>query len=494
MFSGSLVSNLLTFAFYVVISHTLPVYSLGVLYSLNLVSGFALTFLLLSLPGGFSRFIVGYFQTGRLSEARYLFRRSILFATLICLAATPALVFLAPTITSWLFGATAHLVLFYLVVADFVFTTYNSFIGVAVSARRIFGFGSAMGVVSTTVRVGSAVALIYLGYGLISVLYGWIAADIVSLGANLYFSRPLLVGDAAKSNVWDVFVYSLPFFVASGLVVVLQNVDRLFVLKYLGTISLGVYGTLLIASNIPKLLPNSLSSTLFPAMIKFEEERGLTRGVVSKAVRYMAMINLPVLGLVAALGQPLLHLFLGRSFYGSWTAFSILVFGGGAMSLDIPITQVLLAKKKTRVLAAQQLASSFTLAMLAVLLIPRVYLDGAALAYVLARLAGFAVVGYNVYRLGLFSVRWRDYAGSFGVTALLFFATVGVEVYTGFRLMLLPVYASVGVLVGVVGARALRLLRAEDHDEVVDFFPKQLRGLAAYLWDRLGFPRVVNDA
>ena len=451
IFSGSMFSNFLLFGFYVVITHLLPLNTLGVLYSLNVVSSFAANILLLQLPGGFSRFVVGYYQIKKFDEARYLFRRGIMFASIISASSAPALILLSPLITKWLFGSPSHLTLFYLVVLDFVFTTYNSFLGIVVSAKRIFGFGSVIGVVSTSVRVGLGIGLIFLGYGLISVLYGWIASDIIGMAAYLYFSRSLLVGAETRSSLRKVVFYSLPFFISSGLIVVLQNVDRLFVLRFLGTVSLGVYGTLLIASNIPKILPNSLSGTLFPVMVKFEEENQLTRGVVSKAVRYMAMINLPVLGLVAAVGAPLLELFLGHSFYVAWTSFSILVFGGGAMSLDIPITQVLLAKKVTKVLAVQQLVSSFTLASLAVLLIPRLYLDGAALAYVLARIAGFVVVGFSVYRLGLFSVKWRDYLETLSVTGVIIFTTLVVEHFTGFSPLLLPFYLGVGAVVGLGG-------------------------------------------
>lgn len=186
------------------------------------------------------------------------------------------------------------------------------------------------------------------------------------------------------------------------------------------------------------------------------------------------MINLPVLGLVAALGEPLLHLFLGRSFFGAWTAFAILVFGGGAMSLDIPITQVLLAKKRTKVLAVQQLVSSLTLGSLALLLIPRFYLDGAALAYVLARIVCFVVVGFSVYRLGLFSVKWRDYIESLGVTGAMVAATLVFESYTHFSTYMLPLYVLAGSVLGLVVARSIGLLHGEDYSEVVDFFPPGL--------------------
>ncbi|MEM0272356.1 MAG: oligosaccharide flippase family protein [Thermoprotei archaeon] len=492
VFSGSLVSNLLNFAFYIVITHYLPLGGLGTLYALNLVEGFAMSFLLLQLPGGFSRFIVGYTQTKRLPEARYLFRRGVTVATAISSISAPALVLATPLLAKWVLGSPRDFNLFYLMTVDFVFYTYTSFLGACVPAKRIFGISSVLGVVTTTARVGLGIALIFLGFGVTGVLYGWIASDVIGLGAYLLLSRDLLFGDELKNDLVKVVKYSMPFFVANGMTIVLQNVDRLFVLKYIGVVSLGVYGTLLIASNIPKILPSSLSSTLYPAIIKFEEESRLTPNVVASAVRYMAMVNLPILGLVAAVGEPLLRLFLGGSFAAAWIAFSILVFGGGAMSLDIPIVQVLLAKKQTKVLAIQQLVSSLTLAILAIALIPKLYLVGAASAYVLARIAGFIVTGSKVYRLGLFRVKWRDYIKTFVTTLALISATLGLEHFTGFTYYLLPVYLFTGSLMGIVCARLVGLFYTEDYSEIIEFFPSRLKGIVDWVWGMFGLPKTTE--
>lgn len=494
VFSGSLFSNLLMFGFYIAITHLLTPESLGVLYSFTIIDSFLATFLLLSLPSGFSRFIIGYYLTGRLAEARYLFRRGLLVATLICSTSVPTLILLGPLMTKLLFGSPSHILLYYLVLVDFVVSTYSSFLGVVVGARRVFGWGSLIQVLSTTARVGVGVGFISVGFGLAGVLTGWIASDIVSIIAFTYLSRPFLGGETAKSGLKEIVLYSLPFFVSSGLVIVLQNVDRLFVLRFLGTASLGIYGTMLIASNIPTILPNSISNTLFPVMVKFEEEKNLTKGVVSKAVRYMAMVNLPILGLVAATGAPLLQLFLGTAFSHAWPSFSILVFGGGAMSLDIPITQVLLAKKKTKVLAMQQLVSSLLLAVCAVLLIPHLFLVGAALAYVLARIGGFIVVGISVYRLGLFSVKWGEYFKAFTVTGAIVSLVLTTEYFTNFTLYLLPLYLVVGTLVGLGGARLTNLFYAEDYQELHEFVPPQLHKILDWVWEEFGFPKHPTPA
>lgn len=489
LFSSSLLSNLLIFAFYIAITHLLTPASLGVLYTFTVIDSFLATFLLLSLPGGFSRFITGFYQTGRLAEARYLFRRGLLIATIICSTSAPILLLLGPYITRLLFGSPDYILLYNLVVLDFVVSTYSSFLGVVVSARRVFGWGGLIQVLSTAARVGVGVGLIVAGLGLAGVLAGWIASDLVCIAAYAYLSRSLFTGEAVKSELKEVFLYSLPLFMANSLVVVLQNVDRLFVLEYLGTVSLGIYGTVLIASNIPKILPSSISNTLYPVMVKYEEEKALTKGVVSKAVRYMVMVNLPILGLVAATGAPLLQLFLGTKFSQAWPSFSILVFGAGAMSLDIPITQVLLAKKKTKVLAVEQLVSSFLLALCALLLIPRLFLIGAALAFVLARIGGFIVVATSVYRLGMLGVEWRDYFKTFVVTGTIASLVLVTEHLTDFRTYLLPLYLALGGLAGLTVARFINLFNGEEYRELYEFVPPQLRGLLNWVWEKFGLPK-----
>jgi len=89
-----------------------------------------------------------------------------------------------------------------------------------------------------------------VGFGVIGLIYGWVASDVFALCVNAYLSRWLIFGPGAKTNLRPVFSYSFPLLISSGVVLVLQNVDRLFVLRYLGVDELGIYGTLLNAAGI----------------------------------------------------------------------------------------------------------------------------------------------------------------------------------------------------------------------------------------------------
>jgi len=311
-FSSGLVFNLMSFGFYLAIVRLLPTDSLGVFYTLQLVMGFITTFGLLSLPSGVNRFVTGFVQTNRLEEARYLFRKGLTMAFLISIISLPVLVLLSSYLSYWFLGTTKYSLLFDLIAFDFVLIAFNSFFGVSLYAYRRFGRLGALQVAYGGFRYGGGVLFILLGLQVKAIILGWITSDLFRTFTYAYYSHPLLFGASLKNDLKKVFSFSLPYVIANGIVVALQNVDSLFVLKYLGVNALGVYGTLLNVSSIPQILPTSIGGSLMPAILKIEDSKGLSANVITNAIRYIALIVLPVFSLAAATGKPLIHIFFGR--------------------------------------------------------------------------------------------------------------------------------------------------------------------------------------
>jgi len=493
LFSSNLIFSLMSFGFYLLVVHLMSANSLGIFYTLQLVWSLTTTFAFLSLPSGFLRFVTGYVQTDRVAEARYLFRRSIVIALVIILIVVPLLFLFAPILSTWLFGSEQDLFLIYLTIVDFALYGLGTFLSVSLYATRAFNRVGQLQIVYGVLRFGLAVLLFFAGFGVPSLIYGWIVADAFYLVFYSYLSKLFWNGLELKNELKKVITFSLPFFISSGIVLVLQNVDRLFVLKYLGLDELGIYGTLLIAAGVPQLLPSSLGTALLPAVIKIEEKDGLVSDVVTKSIRYITILTLPTLSLLAGVSKPLISVILGSSFAFAWIAFAVLTVGYAAMSPDIPLGQVLTAKKKTRVLAIQQVVSGIVLAGLALVLIPEFFLTGAALAYVLARLAGFVFILPSLYRLKLFKVEWLEYAKIVASSSLILLVTVAVESLTAYKLAFLPLYLLVGAGAGVASVKLLRVFREEDYHVMMDFMPKRFRDVASVIWRILGLP-IQRDA
>lgn len=485
---SNLVFYALSLAFYLVIVRLLPADALGVYYSLGVVVTFSTTFAFFNLPGGFLRFLTGLVQTGRLGEAAYMFRRSLAIGTTLAGLSTLVLLVLTPSISQWLFGSMEYLSLIYLAIADFVIVGLNNFLNEPLYAARAFGRLGLLSVVYSALRYGFAILLLLLGYGIAALVYGWIAADLFYFISYFYFAVPLLNQVRLKTELKGIFAYSLPLLLSSGVVLVLQNVDRLFVLKYLGIGELGIYGSILIATQVPQILPGAVGTSLPPALIKLEESGGLPAEAVTRSIRYISVVSIPILGLVAALGRPLVDLFLGTTFTFAWVSFAILTLGYAAMCPDIPLGLVLSTKKRTRILGLQQIVSSACLALFAVLLIPTFFLSGAALAYVLARVAGFAFILPFLYRLGYFKVEWKEYLKIIGTTLVTIGVTIFVEARSGYATSLLPFYFVAGVAAMFVSFKGFNVLRSDDYAVVMDVIPASLRPIGSGIWRALRFP------
>jgi O-antigen/teichoic acid export membrane protein len=197
----------------------------------------------------------------------------------------------------------------------------------------------------------------------------------------------------------------------------------------------------------------------------------------------------PPFFLVAALGRPLIQLLLGPAFVHDWEAFAVLMVGHAAMNYDLPITQALQARKATKALGIQAVASAAVIAALSPPLIARWLATGAAVAYVLARLVGFlGVAAPKARSLGLLRIDLREYAKTVSAATITFVVTLAAEVVTGFGLVLLPLYIALGSIAMVASLRVLRVLRADDYIALMEATPVSLRGLVARTWSLLGLP------
>jgi len=269
-----------------------------------------------------------------------------------------------------------------------------------------------------------------------------------------------------------------------------QNIDKLFVLKYIGLAELGSYAVIMLGSVIPQnIVYNSLSGAIYPFFVKFEEGGSLSGETVAAAIRYVTVLTVPPFFLVAALGRPLIQLLLGPAFVHDWEAFTVLMVGQAAMNYDLPITQALQARKATKTLGTQAIVSAAVIAALSPPLIARWLATGAAVAYVLARLVGFlGVAAPKARSLGLLKIDLREYAKTISAAIITFAVTLAAEVATGFGLVLLPLYIALGGMAMVASLRVLRVLRADDYIALMEVTPASLRGLMARTWSLLGLP------
>ncbi|MFP3319620.1 MAG: oligosaccharide flippase family protein, partial [Acidilobus sp.] len=440
---------------------------------------------------GIGRYVIGYYQTGRLEEARGLYVRGLAMVLTASVALAIVVWAFALPLSSLYYGTTRYVWLLRLVAIDMVVYVYSNYVlSVAFPASMRFGRWGLVQATWAFTRYGVALALLFAGFGPAGLIAGWVAGDAASAALGTYWSLDLMLGGRARAPLLPALIIAAPIAVGSFTASLLQNVDKLFVLRYIGLAEMGSYTIIMLGSVVVQTaVNNSLSGAIYPFFVKFEESGSLSGETVAAAIRYVTVLTVPPFFLVAALGRPLIQLLLGPAFVHDWEAFAVLMVGHAAMNYDLPITQALQARKATKTLGIQAVVSAAVIAALSPPLIARWLATGATVAYVLARLVGFlGVAAPNARSLGLLRVDLREYAKTVSAAIITFAVTLAAEAVTGFGLVLLPLYIALGGTAMVASLRALRVLRADDYIALMEATPARLRGLVARAWSLLGLP------
>jgi len=477
-------------AFYLTIVRVLSLKGLGAYAAAGTL--FTLLLPLLVWPiYGIGRYVIGYYQTGRLEEARGLYIRGLAMVLAFSVAIAVAIWALASPLSELYYGTARYAWLLRLTALDLVvYAYYNYVYYVALQASTRFGRWGLTQVVWAFTRYGVGLALLFAGFGPAGLIGGWVAGDAASAALGTYWSLDFVVGNRSKAPLIPALSIAVPIAIGYLMATVLQNVDKLFVLRYIGLAEMGSYSIIMIGSvTLQTVVYNSLSGAIYPAFVKFEESGSLSGEAVAAAIRYVTALTVPPFFLMAALGRPLIRLLLGPAFVHDWEAFAVLMVGHAAMNYDLPITQALQARKATRTLGIQAIVSAAVIAALSPPLIARWLATGAAVAYVLARLTGFlGVAAPKARSLGLLKIDLREYAKTISVAITTLVVTLVVEAATGFSLVLLPLYIVIGGVALVASVRALRVLRADDYVTLMEVTPASLKGLVSRTWSLLGLP------
>ena len=490
LFSGYVVTLALQALFYLIIVRVLSLNGLGAYAAAGTL--FTLLLPLLTWPiFGVGRYVIGYYQAGRLEEARGLYLRGLVMTLVASAALATALWAFAVPLSDLYYGTTRYALLLRLVALDLVANSYDAYVlGIAFPASMRFGRWGLVQAIWAFTRYGVALALLFAGFGPAGLIAGWVAGDAASAALGTYWSLDLILGGRARAPLLPALIIAAPIAIGSFMATLLQNVDKLFVLRYIGLAEMGSYSIIMIGSvMLQTAVNNSLSGAIYPFFVKFEESGSLTGETVAAAIRYVTVLTVPPFFLVAALGRPLIQLLLGPAFIHDWEAFAVLMVGHAAMNYDLPITQALQARKATKTLGIQAIVSAAIIALLSPPLIARWLATGAAVAYVLARLTGFlGVAAPKARSLGLLKIDLREYAKTISAAIITFVVTLAAEVITGFSLVLLPLYIVLGGIAMVVSLKVLRVLRADDYVALMEATPVSLRGLVARAWSLLGLP------
>ncbi|MFL6601411.1 MAG: flippase [Steroidobacteraceae bacterium] len=253
---------------------------------------------------------------------------------------------------------------------------------------------------------------------------GALTATLVSSAIFFAISMYLLRSDVRLCLRWrylrEAFAYSLPQVPHSVASQATAMADRLILNSRLGTAAAGLYSVGAMIAMVVEVAAYSVNRAYFPVSMSAMKSMDPVQLGRMRVLGSLVVAGFCLLGAaVAAFGPELVHLLTTPAFSGATQVIPVLVFGGVSSALYYLLVNVLFFDRHAvKLLPVCTLTGATLNVTLALLLIPRFNLMGAAVANLLAQ--AFATVLVGVIGRRFDPVQW-DY-GRYGMAIAVSFA------------------------------------------------------------------------
>lgn len=402
----------------------LPLYTLyldpqayGVLAIVTAVNGLLSIVFTLGLTGAVTRF---YFEFQDQPEQLAEFWGSILVCLLLLSTAVGgALLMLGETLLRpiigevpfWPYVALGVMAVFF----QPFFTTFLSVLQTRNQAARYALVSLAHFVLTTALTI---VLVVVLKQGVLGALQATLAGAAVFFAVSLWLLRKDITPCLRWRHLRPAFAYGLPQIPHAAASQVTTTTDRLILNAQVGTATAGVYAVGAMMALVVEVAAQSVNRAYMPlsmaalkggAAAELEQLRGLGALVV---------VGFCLLGAgIGLFGRELEWLFVSPAFAPAASVVPLLAFGGVASAIYYLLVNVLFFDRAAiRYLPLGTLAAAGLNVGLALLLVPRFGLMGAAWATLLAQALATVLIGTIAHRFD--PVRWDHtrYALAFGIS------------------------------------------------------------------------------
>ncbi len=301
--------------------------------------------------------------------------------------------------------------LFIMAMAGMVAVALSGTVSTILQATNHFGRLSTMSLVNaglTTIlavvlfvvgQLNLVTALLILGIGtaLVSFFVGYRL-----LPGRWFLWRLPSVEDLRREGA-ALFRFSRWLWVASLFTVIIMQIDVILVGRLTTAAAVGMYGLALNLARKADIVNHSLYTSLLPAASSLNDREAVGKYLRQSMVR-SGLIGLGLLALMPLVG-PFIRIFYGPEYAAATGLLQLLLIVVIIDAFALPVILLVFPLERPKLYAASAALQTVILLLLAVWLIPLMGTPGAAVAKIVARITGFALV---VWRLRLWRLSVRN--------------------------------------------------------------------------------------
>ncbi|UCE95406.1 MAG: oligosaccharide flippase family protein [Candidatus Bathyarchaeota archaeon] len=436
------------------------------------------------------KYISHYLARGKNGAASSVVSRVLQVSILTSLTQMALLLVLAGVLSNAL---NSSILIFYLLPAASVFQIFYFQAQGFLQGLQKMRDRAIIGLIETGFRYSISVILVYLGFGVLGIAFGWLSSYLLSCAISLFVTFRYIKFSAHVHELKSLLIFSFPIYVSMLLTLIVNWVDQIFVLPFMGIDALGVYSLAVRASVVPGLVSTAIGISLFPKLSELHSKSGVEglRGAFEISTRYAALLGFPTSLLVGTLAYPIIVLFATVRYAGAVIPFTVMCIAALPTILGSAINPTFFTLNRTKmaslitvfVILSQVILSYVFLAQLSLGLV------GVAFSRMVAAFIGFALGSYILWlslKVGFDrEALWKSAVASI----VMVLSIMGIELlraitqplsyeFLVLRLRLLPIYAAVGVFVYILSLILLKAVKRRDIELLHDYLPSRLQWIA----------------
>lgn len=272
---------------------------------------------------------------------------------------------------------------------------------------HLFRLQAIVKIIRSFARVG-CIALAAIYFGLDGAVAGYILAPLLTFIAviiidELYIKRRLRLGERVIGAEYHfpartLLNYAGPLTLFLIFYELILTLDLYFVKALLQDDHLtGLYNAAITVGRIPYYLFAALAMILLPAISKTTAERNdaQTTSLIERSLRLLALILFPLVALLSAYANEILHLFYGNRYDGAAAAMQVFAVGVGFLTVFYVLAFALNGAGLVKIPLRLSVAGFLGMLILNFALIPPFGIVGAALATTIT--SGILMIGILIY-------------------------------------------------------------------------------------------------
>ena len=147
-----------------------------------------------------------------------------------------------------------------------------------------------------SVQLVSPIVFALLGFGVWSLVWGYMLATFVSVLAYNYFRLKLPRLNFQMSALKDIMSFSSWSFVNKNIFYLLTNVDKFIIAKWLDVTQLGFYERAFNLKKVPsRQITRKINLVLFPAYSRMQDDGEKTIQALLKVIKYVSFLSYPLM-------------------------------------------------------------------------------------------------------------------------------------------------------------------------------------------------------